>query len=408
MSDTEGFNIRGLGRRAPDPSREAALSLADSTYESWGEKKNGAPAKLLLPGRKAEVGVRPRNEANIEYQVSKMREHQAAKEQFAAEQAALLEPTDFGQEYLTRPELNALPAPEYLIDGVIPRHSYGIISGRDRSFKSFAALDMALSLATGRQWHDRDVQRVRVLYIAGEGAYGLAGRVRAWEDFHREEEIGPEYLTIRKSALNMHKPGAAFEHLLALVEEGQYGLVIVDTLRRVSGSAEGNGSEMGAVVDNVDQIKKATLDGTVIVIAHTDKGDNDSRGYSGIEDDADFVWHAKRSDSESLTLKAAKMKDGPDGLSLYFTTTPVSGSLALEHVTHATESNSEAQDQILETMASLFPGEVTSGKLLAASGLGNTAFYDGLKALLRENRMASRSAGTRIYYRRVSVGLEGQ
>ena len=343
---------------------------------------------------------------DVEYEASKIRTRKAAKEKVAAEDADRAGAPDYDLEFLNRDELNALPPPEYLIDGVIPRHSYGIISGRDQSFKSFAALDMALALATGRPWHGHIVQGGRVLYIAGEGAYGLAGRVRAWEA-HYDIEIDPESLTIRKSALDMHKPGAAFQHLLAHVEEGKYGLVIVDTLRRVSGSADGNGSEMGAVIDNVDQIKRATADGTVIVVAHTDKGDNDSRGYSGIEDDADFVWHAKRSDS-SLALKAAKMKDGPDGHSLHFKATPVSGSLILEVGAPAKRSNFEAQAQIIETMIDCFPGEVASGILKSTSGLSGRQFYPALEALVQEGHLVGRESGRSTFYTRVPVEFEGQ
>ena len=101
--------------------------------------------------------------------------------------------------------------------------------------------------------------------------------------------------TVRTAALNMHHPGPAFDHLLEHVTAGGYGLVIVDTLRRVSGAADGNSCEMGARRSTTStESSRPPTDGTVLAVAHTDKGDNDSRGYSGIEDDADVVWAAKR------------------------------------------------------------------------------------------------------------------
>src|SRR5271166_6366919 len=42
-------------------------------------------------------------------------------------------------------QLDELPAPEPLIEGVLSRHAYGIICGRDATFKTFIALDWALS-----------------------------------------------------------------------------------------------------------------------------------------------------------------------------------------------------------------------------------------------------------------------
>ena len=145
---------------------------------------------------------------------------------------------------------------------------------------------------------------------------------------------------------NLYRPGRAFEHLLEHVERGRYGLVVVDTLRRVSGGADGNGSDMGAVVDSLDQIKQATANGTVMVVAHTDKSDSDTRGYSGIEDDADAVIHARR-DLNQLELQLTKMKDAADGTKVHLIAHPVNDSLALALATEAdvrdesAESNSD-------------------------------------------------------------------
>ena len=65
---------------------------------------------------------------------------------------------------------------------------------------------------------------------------------------------------------------------------------------------------------------KPPTDGTVLAVAHTDKGDHDTRGYSGIEDDADVVWAPNASDM-FLTLELTKMKDGPDGRTVHLEAT---------------------------------------------------------------------------------------
>jgi hypothetical protein len=71
---------------------------------------------------------------------------------------------------------------------------------------------------------------------------------------------------------------------------------------------------MGVVVDNLDRVKRLTADGTVLAVAHTGKGDNDTRGFSSIEDDADIVWSVKREgDLKEVRLTCVKMKDDPDG-----------------------------------------------------------------------------------------------
>lgn len=224
---------------------------------------------------------------------------------------------DLDAEYLDACDLESLPTPEPLIDGVLTRHAYAVLRGRDGVYKSFVALDWALCVATGKRWQDRATEQARVLYIAGEGAYGIDARIKAWRTgFYGGRPLDRGVFTLRKSAVSLFPGGAALEHLLKVTERGEYGLVVVDTLRRASGGADGNGSDMGVVVDNIDEIKRATNNGSVLVIAHTDKSDLDARGYSGIEDDADIVWHAKRPEEceeNALDLVNAKMKDGPEG-----------------------------------------------------------------------------------------------
>lgn len=309
----------------------------------------------------------------------------------------LAEDVDFDPLYLDRDGLRDLPTPEPLIDGVIHRHCYGILRGRDGTYKSFVALDWALCLATGKPWQGRPVNRVRVLYVAGEGAYGLAARVEAWEQAWGTP-VDPAYFHVRSAALNMYRPGPAFVDLLARVSEGAYGLVIVDTLRRVSGSADGNGSEMGAVVDNLDRLKGATADGSVLVISHTDKGDNDSRGYSGIEDDADIVWHAKR-DEDALTLRNTKMKDGPDGAVFDLAARPELGSLVIVAGAPAgSASTTQSQLRILDTLRYTFRDGAHNGQLLEASGLPKTTYYRALSELKDAGHVVNTAAKSRPFY----------
>jgi hypothetical protein len=304
--------------------------------------------------------------------------------------------TDFEELYVDRAGLADLPTPEAMIQGILPRHSYAILRGRDGTYKSFVALDWSLCLATGKPWQGRSVQRGRVLYIAGEGAYGLAARVDAWEAAWGHT-VDPDEFLIRTSALNLHRPGPAFTHLLGVIEERDVELVVIDTLRRVSGGADGNSSDMGAVVDNIDQIKHATIDGSVLVIAHTDKADNDSRGYSGIEDDADVVWHAKR-DERVLALSNTKMKDGPDGEAITLAARSAHGSLILEAATAADAStNTASQVRILDTLRSTFRDGAYSGQLLEACRLPKTTFYRALGDLREAKHVVNTGTAQRPF-----------
>lgn len=331
-----------------------------------------------------------------------LRIFEAAKARVRAEKVAA---ADYDSLFLDRGQLVNLPTPEPLIDRVLPRHAYAILRGRDHSFKSFVAIDWACSLATGRRWQDHDTETTRVLYVAGEGAHGLRSRIDAWE-YAWGRHVPDDMLTIRTAALDLHQPGPAFDHLLTHVTTGGYGLIVIDTLRRVSGAADGNSSEMGAVIDNLDRLKRATLDGTVLTVAHTDKGDHDTRGYSGIEDDADVVWAAKRDDMD-LALELTKYKDGPDGRTLHLAAQRTLTSLTLADLGGPREADTtETQSLILDALRIMPTGGVTGPELMATAGIKSRAtFYRGLKDL-QPHHVTLIEQGRRKYYELTQPSLD--
>ena len=81
----------------------------------------------------------------------------------------------FDDEFLFGDQLDDLPQAEPLIEGVLMRHAY--------------------SVATGLPWQGRRVEQVKVLYIIGEGAYGLAPRKRAWESA-RKVAVDPKWFVM--------------------------------------------------------------------------------------------------------------------------------------------------------------------------------------------------------------------
>lgn len=251
-------------------------------------------------------------------------------------------------------DLDELPEVLPLIDGVMPQGGYGILNGRDSTFKSFTALDMALCAVTERPWKGHAItmpeDRPCVLYIAAEGSNGYVPRIRAWEEEHGVKVAdyrskvpapgSPNYETnprgqarffLKYTAANLFMGGDADDLVNMLKVHASIGLVIVDTLRRSSGGADQNGSDMGVVIDNIQRIKEAMEGGTVLVIAHTNKDDNDTRGSSLIEDDADFVWHSKVSRG-IVTLENTKMKDMATHDPIKLRTKVVGPSLVMEAI----------------------------------------------------------------------------
>lgn len=307
-------------------------------------------------------------------------------------------------EYLYGDAIDQLTPGGYLIDGILPDHGYGLLIGRDGTLKSFLALDWGLCLATAKPWQGRPLAPVpckdpadedgcrNVLFIAGEGAYGLAPRKKAWQKAW-DRNPGDRFV-IRKRAVNFFAQGEPFADLLERTE-GEFDVVIIDTLRRISGNANQNLSDMGVVIDGVARIVEQGA--LVLVIAHTDGHDTDTRGWTGIEDDSDFVWHAKRDDKTApVTVTNTKMKDGPDGLIIRLQPHTIElddvdnlgrpiTSLVLEAADSvATTANTEAETRVLGVMRETFAETgATSSELLEVLDMPKSTFYLARGRLLR-------------------------
>ena len=78
---------------------------------------------------------------------------------------------------LTLKEMADLPAPEWMIDGLVPQDGLVVLYGVPAAGKSFLALDWALSVATGVPWLGREVREGEVVYIYAEGARGSRGEL---------------------------------------------------------------------------------------------------------------------------------------------------------------------------------------------------------------------------------------
>lgn len=252
--------------------------------------------------------------------------------QFGTDNAASApEAPNYDHLYLGIRQLDKIPKPEPLIEGALDTRTLFAITGRDRSFKSLLAFDWLACLASGKRWLGREVRRTRVLYVVGEGAYGLAQRRDAWETAWRTE-LADDWLSIRVEPVSLFsKDGVikpALTDLIERVRAARYGVVVFDTLQRMTPGADSNlAKDAGLIVEALDRVRRVTDDGVAVgIVAHTGKGDLDIRGSSVFEDDLDIVWKLTRGDGMTVKAELIKRKDAPDGIGVELVAKPIEGT----------------------------------------------------------------------------------
>lgn len=240
----------------------------------------------------------------------------------------------------TRPRLSApvnelmkgLPPQRWLVSGLIPKESVVFIFGKPEAGKSFIAIDLAVSVATGEDWIGRRVRSGKpggVLILAGEGRDGIVRRFMALKQ-ETGIDLSKARINITKNTIRLTEDGQTALHaeIDALTEEwGEPpAMVIVDTLARHIAGDENKTEDGSAYVDAVTALQDR-YHCAVVNVHHPGLGDSKRmRGSSAFNGAADVELEveAKTVDGvKTITLKSTKTKDTASLLPVQFQLKPV-------------------------------------------------------------------------------------
>jgi len=219
--------------------------------------------------------------------------------------------------------LHHLKPIDWLVRGYLEADSLALLFGDPGCGKSFVAIDLACSVATGSQWHGKPTAPGAVFYIAGEGHNGLARRFKAWEVLNgRSLADAPLYASHRSAALYDASSAAAVSQAVQALAEasGQHPrLIVVDTLARNFGGADENStSDMNAFVTNLDAYLKDRFHACVLIVHHTGHADKTrARGAMALKAALDAEYQLERDEHGLIRWATTKMKDAehPEPLS---------------------------------------------------------------------------------------------
>ena len=204
--------------------------------------------------------------------------------------------------------------PEFVIGGLMETETLAMLFADPGSGKSFVALDMAASVATGQGFHGREVKQGAVVYLCGEGKNGIKRRLIAWERHHGVSLKGAP-LFVSSMAGQFLNPASVAEMVKAIdgaaQEAGNVALIIVDTLNRNMGAGdESSTADMSLFVRAVDETKDR-YNATALIVHHTGHGNKErARGSMVLLGALDAEFRIEK-DADTITMTGTKMKDAP-------------------------------------------------------------------------------------------------
>lgn len=275
-----------------------------------------------------------------------------------------------GFQLTTVGDLLKPPTPlEWLIKGFLLPGCQAHLFGDSGTAKSFAALDWTCCIGIGRDWHGHKVKQGAVIYVAGEGHFGIRRRILAWATENNcIEEIKKAPIVVSSTGAQF-TDSTSFNAVVEAIEEvesehGQIALIIIDTLHRNLGGDENSADDISIYYRHADQLRDQ-FGATVLTVhhsGHSEKGR--SRGSSAIRAATDCEFLMENTNVGTRRLSSTKVKDGPTPPTLHFTLKQVTlpwkdadgepeTSAVLEPVTAPLKPNTELTKTQQEVMAAL-------------------------------------------------------
>ena len=222
--------------------------------------------------------------------------------------------------------MEKMTEPDWLVDRCIERATVTSIFGAPKSGKSFIAIAMACSIASGKDFYGFDTKPSTVLYLAGEGHTAVARRIKSYEQFYsRSLEKAPLLISNRGSRIGDDSEFAMLQEVCRDIERehGNVGMIIVDTLARNYGLNENSTEDMNKFIQRIDELKEE-FQASMVIVHHTGHGSNGrARGSSVLPAALDYEFKVERdknSDDKAMmvALKQTLVKDGTPIEDLYF------------------------------------------------------------------------------------------
>lgn len=200
----------------------------------------------------------------------------------------------------------------WIVKGLIPNASLGVIYGASGSGKSFFVLDLMAAVARAVAWRYLKVKGARVCWVAAEGQEDMRKRVQAYciRAGIDPKDLPMAFIDETPNFLEAPDVKAVIKQMRA---KGKFDIVVIDTLAQVmAGGNENSGEDMGKVLAYCREITRLT-GAMVILIHHSGKDESrGARGWSGLRAAADFEFEIIRADEDRVAT-VTKMKGGADG-----------------------------------------------------------------------------------------------
>jgi len=324
--------------------------------------------------------------------------------------------------FLLYRELEAESHKEWLVHNLLGAGDASAVYGVPGCGKSVLVEDMALHIATGREWHGRPVTRGAVLYVALERKKLVERRAIAFRERHQIPDVP---FAIMGGMFDLRGPNAV-DAIVAAVRQVEAEtaecvvLIIIDTISRaLCGGDENSPKDMGAIVAATSRLQAGTKAHILWVHHMPQDGAERLRGHGALLGAMDTTIHVEKLSDDARSATVMKANDSEEGERVTFTlesvtigpetTAPVvvPADPALAHSAPAKRRLSGRNKLALDclTEAVLNHGQPPPVDLELPQGVKAVTLDEWRSELLRRNVIDREAANPRTDFRRCLTQL---
>jgi hypothetical protein len=283
---------------------------------------------------------------------------------------------------LDRRAMDQIKPPEWLLHDMLPQGAYTMLFGPPGSYKTFLALDIALTIAAGfSDWLDGRaiLNNGPVLYVAGEGRASMTQRVRAWELAYNHGELVREFI-LADPVPNVEPNFDQFMDAAGGMRN-KYSLIVLDTVGRALAGANENSQEIASKFTSEVSKLQYEFDATVLALHHTGHQGKDAtmreRGSSVFRADVDTMlglWdqelHMVKQKDAELWAKPIPLKIAKSGKSIVLGRAPTDTPPKPKSQEPTKDDRQEAAALEADDLAAALLGQMNVGMRLSQTQMG--------------------------------------
>lgn len=207
------------------------------------------------------------------------------------------------------------PAPiRWIVKHWLQENALIMVHGPSGAGKTFVMLDWCLHIASSAsEWVGNKVKPGSVVYLAGEGHYGMRSRIAAWVQEH--PECGELDMVVSKSGCDLNTKEGYLLVKSSLKEAGiQPSIIVVDTLHRFLAGDENSAQDAKGMLDACAGLMR-DFGCSVVLVHHTgvsEESQHRARGSSAWRGALDIEISITGGKDKPITIQQRKVKDGPE------------------------------------------------------------------------------------------------